>query len=123
MMYNESELKKKGLIYKTGGDYMPFIDVTDIVLTEEKAQLDRDYQTDPKVKTAIDQFEAECKLRKELSKARRDNNISQSQLTEITGLTQQVISRIETNSEISPSLKNLLKYITAIGYELKLVKK
>ena len=102
---------------------MPFIDVTDIVLTEEKAQLDRDYQTDPKVKTAIDQFEAECKLRKELSKARRDNNISQSQLTEITGLTQQVISRIETNSEISPNLKNLLKYITAIGYELKLVKK
>ena len=102
---------------------MPFADVTDIVLNEEKAQLDEDYKNDPKVKLAIDQFEAECKLRKELAEARRNNSISQSQLTELTGLTQQTISRIETNSEISPSLKILLKYITAIGYELKLVKK
>ena len=102
---------------------MPFVDVTDIVLTEEKAELDEDYKNDPKVRLAIDQFDAECKLRKELAKARRNNNISQMQLTELTGLTQQTISRIETNSEISPSLKIFLRYITAIGYELKLVKK
>ena len=102
---------------------MPFVNVTDIVLTEEKAQLDYDYENDPKVKLAIDQFEAECRLRKELAKARKENKLSQSQLQELTGLTQQSISRIESNSEISPSLKNLIKYITAIGYELKLEKK
>jgi DNA-binding XRE family transcriptional regulator len=102
---------------------MPFVDVTDIVLTEEKAQLDKDYENDPRVRLAIDQFEAECKLRKELAEARRNKNISQEKLKDLTGLTQQTISRIETNSEISPSLKILLKYITAIGYELKLVKK
>ena len=102
---------------------MPFVDITDIVLTEEKAQLDEDYNNDPKVRLAIDQFEAECRLRKELAEARRGNSISQSQLKELTGLTQQTISRIETNSEISPSLKILLKYVNAIGYELKLVKK
>ena len=108
---------------KNGGDNMPFADVTDIVLTEEKAQLDKDYNDDPKVKLAIDQFEAECRLRKELAEARRDNNMSQEKLKELTGLTQQTISRIETNSEISPSLKILLRYVNAIGYELKLVKK
>jgi len=102
---------------------MPFVDVTDIILTEEKAQLDKDYKNNPKVKVAIDQFEAECKLRRELAEARRANNISQSELKKLTGLTQQTISRIETNSEISPSLKILLKYVNAIGYELKLVKK
>ena len=102
---------------------MPFVDVSDIVLTEEKAQLDKDYDSDPKIRLAIDQFEAECKLRKELAEARRNNRISQKKLKDLTGLTQQTISRIETNSEISPSLKILLKYITAIGYELKLVKK
>lgn len=102
---------------------MPFVDVTDIVLTEEKAQLDYDYNNDSKVKLAIDQFEAECKLRKELAEARRSKNMSQTQLKELTGLTQQTISRIESNSEISPSLKILLKYVNAIGYELKLVKK
>jgi DNA-binding XRE family transcriptional regulator len=102
---------------------MPFVDVTDIVLNEEAKELEEAYKNNPKVKLAIDQFEAECKLRKELAEARRENSISQTQLTEITGLTQQTISRIETNSEISSSLKILLKYITAIGYELKLVKK
>ena len=102
---------------------MPFVDVTDTVLNEEKAQLDEDYNNDPKVKFAIDQFEAECKLRKQLAEARKSNNISQAKLTELTGLTQQTISRIETNSEISPGLKILLKYVNAIGYELKVVKK
>jgi len=102
---------------------MPFVDVTDIVLNEEAKELEEAYKNNPKVKLAIDQFEAECKLRKDLADARRANNISQAKLTELTGLTQQTISRIETNSEISPSLKMLLKYVTAIGYELKLVKK
>ena len=102
---------------------MPFIDVTETVLSEEKAQLDKDYSSDPKVRLAIDQFEAECQLRKELAEARRNNSISQERLKDLTGLTQQTISRIESNSKISPSLKILLKYVTAIGYELKLVKK
>lgn len=105
------------------GDNMPFVDVTDIVLNEEAKQLEEDYNNNPKVRFAIDQFEAECKLRRELAEARKENNISQAQLKELTGLTQQTISRIETNSDISPSLKILLKYVNAIGYELKLVKK
>ncbi|MCL2158638.1 MAG: helix-turn-helix domain-containing protein [Oscillospiraceae bacterium] len=102
---------------------MPFVDVTDTILTEEAKELEEAYKNNPKVKLAIDQFEAECKLRRDLADARRKNNISQTQLTKLTGLTQQTISRIETNSEINPSLRNLLKYITAMGYELKLVKK
>lgn len=102
---------------------MPFVDVTDIVLNEEIKELEEDYNNNPKVRLAIDQFEAECKLRRELAEARKENNISQTQLKELTGLTQQTISRIETNSDISPSLKILLKYVNAIGYELKLVKK
>ena len=102
---------------------MPFVDVTDIVLNEEAKELEEAYKNNPKVKRAIDQFEAECRLRKEIAEARRENNMSQSQIKELTGLTQQTISRIETNTEISPSLKILLKYVDAIGYELKLVKK
>ena len=102
---------------------MPFVDVTDIVLNEEAKELEEAYKNNPKVKAAIDQFEAECKLRRELAEARRENNISQAELKKLTGLTQQTISRIETNSEISPSLKILMKYVNAIGYEFKLVKK
>ena len=99
---------------------MPFINSTNTIRNDEKRELDEAYENNIDVKLALDQFNAECKLRNELTKARKQNNISQIQLKELTGLTQQAISRIEKNSDISPSLKNLIKYVDAIGYELTL---
>ena len=99
---------------------MPFVDVTDIVMNDEAKELDEAYKSDPRVKAAIDQFDNECRLRRELAEARKQKNITQARIKEITGLTQQVISRIETNTDISPSLKNLMIYANAIGYELTL---
>lgn len=102
---------------------MPFKDVTDIVLDEEVKELEEDYKNDPEVREAIDQFRAECKLRKELKEARTKKNITQKDIQKKTGLTQQMISRIESNNEISPSMKNLIKYVNAIGYEITLLPK
>ena len=99
---------------------MPFINSTNTIRDEEKRELDEAYDNNIEVKLAIDQFNAECKLRRELTEARKQNNLSQIKLKELTGLTQQTISRIEKNSDISPSLKNLIKYVNAIGYELTL---
>ena len=97
---------------------MPFIDVTDVVINDEAKELEAAYKSDPKVKAAIDQFDNECRLRRELAEARKQKNITQARIKEMTGLTQQIISRIETNTDISPSLKNLMIYANAIGYEL-----
>ena len=83
---------------------MPFVNVTDIILNEETKELEDAYKNNPKVKMAIDQFEAECKLRRELYEARKSKNITQAQIQELTGLTKQVINRIESNTDISPSL-------------------
>jgi len=99
---------------------MPTVEVTETVLNEEARELEEAYKIDPKVKAAIDQFESECRLRRELVEARKSNNLTQNQIKESTGLTQQVISRIESNTEISPSLKNLMIYANALGYELTL---
>jgi len=99
---------------------VPTVDVTDIVLNEEAKELEVAYNSDPKIKATIDQFETECKLRLELAKARKRKNLTQSQIRVSTGLTQQVISRIESNTEISPSLKNLMIYANALDYELTL---
>ena len=99
---------------------MPFIDVTDTLLSEETKELETAYNSNPKVKAAIAQFDNECRLRRELAQARKRKNMTQAQIQELTGLTQQVISRIETNTDISPSLKNLMVYANAIGYELSL---
>jgi len=99
---------------------MPLIDVTENILNDEANELEVAYNNDVKVKTAIDQFEAECKLRRKLADARKQINLTQNQIKKRTGLTQQVISRIESNTDISPSLKNLMIYANALGYEITL---
>ena len=99
---------------------MPLVDVTDVIMNEEARELEEAYNSDVKVKSAIDQFNNECRLRRELANARKQKRLTQLQIQELTGLTQQVISRIETNTDISPSLKNLMIYANAIGYELTL---
>ena len=99
---------------------MSMVNVTDIVINEEAKELEEILANNPAAKVAYEQFEAECKLRRELANARKQQNISQTELRERTGLTQQMISRIEKNHDISPSLKNLIKYVNAIGYELTL---
>jgi DNA-binding XRE family transcriptional regulator len=96
------------------------VNVTDIVLDEESKELNEILASNPKAKAAYDQFEAECKLRRELANARKQQKISQTELQERTGLTQQVISRIERDNDVSPSLRNLIKYVNAIGYEITL---
>ena len=99
---------------------MPSIDVTEIVMNEEAKELESAYSSDLKVRAAIDQFDNECRLRRELVEARKNKRMTQVQIQELTGLTQQVISRIETSTDISPSLKNLMIYANAMGYELTL---
>lgn len=57
----------------------------------------------------------------EMVRLRKEQNISQSQLAQITGSKQQAISRIE-NKEHSPSLKLFYSMVHALGYEIQLVK-
>lgn len=97
---------------------MPFMDVTNIILNEEAKELQEMLENSEEARQAYAQFEAECKLRKELAEARKARNMTQKELQKRSGLTQQVISRIEKDNEISPSLKNLIKYVNAIGYEI-----
>ena len=99
---------------------MSMVDVTDIVLTEEAQEMEEILKSNPQAGEAYNQFVAECKLRRELATARKQLNITQTELKKRTGLTQQVISRIEQDHEISPSRRNLIKYVNAIGYELAL---
>lgn len=58
----------------------------------------------------------------ELVTLRKEQNISQSKLAELTGNKQQAISRTE-NKEHSPSLKLFYSMVNALGYELQIVKR
>lgn len=63
----------------------------------------------------------EKELIEEIVNLRKQQNISQSELAELTGNKQQAISRMEKN-EHSPSLKLFCNMVNALGYDLKLVK-
>ena len=80
---------------------------------------------DSEAKKAYEEFEREYNFRQKLAQIRKANKITQQELQERTGLPQQSISRIEKGTTIkqSPTLRTLLKYIDAIGYELTLVQK
>lgn len=59
---------------------MPIVNVTDIALNEEVRELEYDYNNDPEVKKDLDQFNAECKIRRELVEAKKHNSITQTEL-------------------------------------------
>ena len=65
--------------------------------------------------------EMEKDLIQEVVNLRKEQNISQSKLAELTGNKQQAISRMEKN-EHSPSLKLFCTMVNALGYDIKLVK-
>ena len=54
--------------------------------------------------------------------AREDAGINQKALGMMSGLDHRAISRVETNTEISPNLKTIVKYLNASGYTLDVVK-
>jgi DNA-binding XRE family transcriptional regulator len=53
---------------------------------------------------------------------RKEKNISQKELAELTGNKQQAISRIE-RKENTPSLRIFCNILNALGYELQIVEK
>ena len=60
----------------------------------------------------------EKKLIDEVVRIRKEQNMSQSKLAELTGNKQQAISRTE-NKEHSPSLKLFYSMVNALGYEVQ----
>lgn len=97
---------------------MPFIQKNK---KKEKQLLKKLVEKYPKAKQTQDEFYNEYNLRLMLVKARKKENISQKELSDITGLSQQMISRVETGST-DTTLRTLSKYLNGIGYNIKLTK-
>jgi transcriptional regulator with XRE-family HTH domain len=67
-----------------------------------------------------DESRTEYHILGELVKLRKEKGLSQTELAELTGNKQQVISRIE-NRENSPTLKTLCNIIDVLGYDIQFV--
>lgn len=69
----------------------------------------------------VEEFNQEYELIQSLIKARRKAGLTQKDVAKKSGLTQQMVSRIE-KIDYSPTLINLMKYINAIGVMLNIKK-
>ena len=65
-----------------------------------------------------DMLIADKLLRMELANIRKSKNLTQKQLSEISGLSASCISNIESGEQSSPTLRSIIRYATALGIEL-----
>jgi len=97
---------------------MPFVQVDP---QEELRELNELLDSDPELKAKFEAEQKEFEFKLKLARARKEKNFTQNNIKETTGLTQQAISRIEKgDNDRSPTLRTLIRYIDALGYELTL---
>ncbi|MCB2289448.1 helix-turn-helix transcriptional regulator [Clostridium sp. CS001] len=84
---------------------------------EIQKAIDNNSELDAHIKEADAQYE----LIKRLVEFRKDIGLTQSEVSKKSGLTQQMISRIE-KLDNSPTLDNFIKYVVALGLIIKLDK-
>ena len=75
---------------------------------------------DAELKEMWDNSRMEYDVLGDLIKIRKEKGLSQTELAEMSGNKQQVISRIE-NKENSPTLKTICSILNALDYEIQLV--
>jgi len=85
-------------------------------------EIDKRLANDTELKKVYDQSEYEYEVIKQLVRERNEMGLSQNDVAKQSGLTQQMVSRIETVDN-SPTLRSFMKYVNSLGLEVKLVKK
>ena len=95
---------------------MSFVNENINQVIETKREADADF------KKVWDDSREEYRLIGEMISLRKQKNVTQGELAELVGSRQQVISRIE-KKENSPSLRSFCNILSALGYELKIVKR
>lgn len=107
-----SDAKMKAKILK-------ILDLLEIYRMNEYGQFKQTLLQDPEVKAEYDALEPEFDIIRTMIKARKEQNITQKELSERTGITQADISRIENGSR-NPSLDMMKRLAKGLGMRLKL---
>ena len=95
---------------------MSFVNENINQVIETKREADADF------KKAWDDSREEYRLIGEMISLRKQEKMTQGELAELVGSRQQVTSRIE-KKENSPSLRSFCNILSALGYELRIVKR
>ncbi|XZJ12677.1 helix-turn-helix domain-containing protein (plasmid) [Clostridium perfringens] len=77
---------------------------------------------DQEIRDYIEEFDREYELMQSIVKARKKIGLTQKEISKRSGLTQQMVSRMEKVGN-SPTLTNFLRYISALGLDIDVKKK
>ena len=91
----------------------------------ERQELEEFLASNEEARKARKIFNEEYNFRLMLAKERKSKSITQQKIKEQSGLTQQMISRIEKGSALdrSPTLRTVFRYLDAIDCELVISRK
>ena len=89
-------------------------------LDREKEELNKLVSENGDAKRAYDEFQARIALQRLLVQTRKAENMTQTDVANAAGLSQQAVSRIEKGT--GATVASLLKYLTGIGYGIELKK-
>lgn len=97
---------------------MPFVERDD---EAERKALQELLETSEEARQAHEEYVRMYNFKADLLEARKNENMTQKELSAASGLTQQSISRVEKNTA-NITIETLMKYLRGIGYKLKFEK-
>lgn len=71
----------------------------------------------------FDQYISKRLTKMQLSELRKSKGLSQKAMSELSGLSIQCISDIESSNSGNPTLRSMIKYLECLGYEMTFQKK
>lgn len=89
-------------------------------MAQEKKKLEKLIATSDEARKVYDELQAKVAFQEQLIQMRKSENMTQTDVAHISGLTQQAVSRIEKGQGLS--FNSLMKYLRGIGCELQLKK-
>lgn len=88
---------------------------------EEEKMLQELLLNSEEARTAYDKYRQQFELQKALVQARKAANLTQSELSRNTGLSQQAISRIEKGQNVT--IQSILRYLEGVGCAISIIPK
>lgn len=89
-------------------------------LNKEKEELEKLVAESEDARKAYEEFQARIALQEQLIQMRKAENMTQTDVANAAGLSQQAVSRIEKGA--GATISSLIKYLTGIGYSIQFKK-
>ena len=89
-------------------------------ISKEKETLEKLIKEDAAARKEYEEFQARIDLQRKLIETRKAESMTQKDLANASGLSQQAVSRIEKGS--GTTVSSLIKYLSGIGYTIELRK-